>query len=1083
MGLRGKDFEEFFTQFLIFERQLSSLSSEEEVGRLAAEFISKVFGFSLCCLSLLPPEGEEVKFYVSLQKKGVSVELVSSLLSFVEKWLKIEGAFFKEGELKRLQIAELPPSCGEFLSSVGIASLLVTPLSTFHKNLGALFFGLSRGYKVTSRRRVLFKSIAVYLALVIDSLRQEKEMAEYLAEVEKKVEERTKEFLLSEERYRNLVEHSLDGIYIIQDNRFLYVNEEFCRIFGFSSPSEAIGRDYRELVAEESLRKVEEVATRKQRGERVLPRYTFWAKRKDGSKFIAELSSVPVMYQGRLAIQGSIRDVTEREKLLSALRESEMRYRSLFENAKDLVYLVDRDGRFIDGNKTAKEISGYRREEMIGKPFLPLVFPEDREKALSRFKKTISGEKHTYSIRIIRKDGEVRTLEISASPLVVEGKIIGSQGIARDVTEREKLLAELKREKTFNERLIETANALIVGLDLEGKIVLFNRKCEELTGYNRDEVIGKKWFDIFLPERWRTRVYEVFSWLKLVALPPTFKNSIVTKTGEERLISWRNALIKDERGRQRMLLSIGEDVTEQEELERKLREVNERLTSLLDNTPDAVVITDTEGIIQYVNPAAEELYEYGRGELVGKHFSILLPKGKLERAMQLFKKVISGEPLKNIESERITKSGKIRNVILTSSPIKDHEGKIVGVAGISKDITEKKMLEEKLRESEERYRTLFEYSGTAVSVIEPDGTYYLVNKRFEELSGRRKEDIEGKLKFYEIHPPEERELLLKRFEAMLRGEKVSPEIELKVVRPNGEVREVRAFGRFIPGTKRLLVSLIDITERKRLEERLRQAEKMASLGQLSAGIAHEINNPLSFVLSNFNSLEEYLSELGGFLSKLRKIKENIGDKEKVSSLSSELIRSFEERDISFILKDLPKLISESKEGLSRIGRIVRELRAFASPRRESLQLLSVNECIETALRFVWHQVKHKAEVIKDYGELPQIRGYPRELSQVFMNLLVNSAQAIEKKGVITIITRKEGEEIIVKVKDTGKGIPREHIPRIFEPFFTTKEGGVGTGLGLSIAYRIIEHHKGRIEVESEVGKGTTFIIYLPYYEG
>jgi len=184
-----------------------------------------------------------------------------------------------------------------------------------------------------------------------------------------------------------------------------------------------------------------------------------------------------------------------------------------------------------------------------------------------------------------------------------------------------------------------------------------------------------------------------------------------------------------------------------------------------------------------------------------------------------------------------------------------------------------------------------------------------------------------------------------------------------------------------------------------------------------------------------------------------------------------------ETDIDFILDDIPNLIGESQDGTERLKKIVSDLKDFAHPGKDKLESADINRCLESTLNVVWNELKYKATVTKEYGDLPLVvECYPHQLNQVFMNLLVNAAQAIEDKGEIKIVTQALDGQVEIRISDTGSGIPKENLSKIFDPFFTTKEIGKGTGLGLHVAYNIIQKHKGTIDVQSEVGEGTTFTI-------
>jgi signal transduction histidine kinase len=272
---------------------------------------------------------------------------------------------------------------------------------------------------------------------------------------------------------------------------------------------------------------------------------------------------------------------------------------------------------------------------------------------------------------------------------------------------------------------------------------------------------------------------------------------------------------------------------------------------------------------------------------------------------------------------------------------------------------------------------------------------------------------------------------------------------------------------------------------KKSQVQLLQSEKMASIGQLAAGVAHEINNPSGFVSSNLKTLSEYQNDIEKVVREYRKLVKNMKNTRTVEhllpSISEQIKRITDleaEVDIDFILNDVPDLIKESREGTERIKKIVIALKDFAHPGDDKLKFADINKGLDSTLNVVWNELKYKSTVTKDYGDIPSVRCYPQQLNQVFMNLLVNAAQAIEKQGEIRLLTRAFDGYVEIKISDTGKGIPEEDLSKIFDPFFTSKEIGKGTGLGLNVVYNIIQKHKATIDVQSEVGKGTTFSIRL-----
>lgn len=260
------------------------------------------------------------------------------------------------------------------------------------------------------------------------------------------------------------------------------------------------------------------------------------------------------------------------------------------------------------------------------------------------------------------------------------------------------------------------------------------------------------------------------------------------------------------------------------------------------------------------------------------------------------------------------------------------------------------------------------------------------------------------------------------------------------------------------------------------QNQLLQSEKMASIGQLAAGIAHEINNPVGFVNSNLGSLRGYIGTLFGVMDGYDQSIGQLPDNALIMTQITELKR---EADVDFLKTDIDALMEESLDGLKRVKDIVQSLKDFSHIGETDWQLADLHSGLDSTLNIVNNEIKYKASVVKQYGDLPVVKCIASQLNQVFMNLLVNAAHAIKERGVITICTGAENGWVWIKISDTGAGIRPENLNRIFEPFFTTKPVGSGTGLGLSLSYGIVTTHRGRIEVASELDQGTSFTIHLP----
>ncbi|MBI5938510.1 MAG: response regulator [Betaproteobacteria bacterium] len=350
-----------------------------------------------------------------------------------------------------------------------------------------------------------------------------------------------------------------------------------------------------------------------------------------------------------------------------------------------------------------------------------------------------------------------------------------------------------------------------------------------------------------------------------------------------------------------------------------------------------------------------------------------------------------------------------------------------------------------------------------------------------------------------VHP-DDLDMLDHKLQQAFSGQAVGP-TDHRVVLPDGTVKYVTTqveVQRDEHGhTLIMFGTLLDITARKRIEDALHrekaeqagliakleeahnqllQSEKMASIGQLAAGVAHEINNPIGFVGSNLGSLRSYVERLLDVLAAYEAAKPLLP----ADSQERERIEASErEAELAYLKEDVLALIAESLDGIGRVRRIVQDLKDFSHVDSGEWQHADLHHGLDSTLNVVNNEIKYKAEVIKEYGRLPLVECLASQINQVFMNLLVNAAHAIEERGTIAIRTGADDARVWVEIADTGSGIPPENLKRIFDPFFTTKPIGKGTGLGLSLVYGIVKKHDGRIEVESEPGQGTTFRITLP----
>jgi signal transduction histidine kinase len=290
---------------------------------------------------------------------------------------------------------------------------------------------------------------------------------------------------------------------------------------------------------------------------------------------------------------------------------------------------------------------------------------------------------------------------------------------------------------------------------------------------------------------------------------------------------------------------------------------------------------------------------------------------------------------------------------------------------------------------------------------------------------------------------------------------------------------------------RNLSANLEIEVHKKTEEirtahaHMMQQEKMAAIGQLSAGMAHEINNPLGFIHSNLTTLKSYAEDLTTLMQHYRRLAELCkapdlgGLPESVKEQSMAIGKSEQTLDGAFLLEDIPVLVDESLAGAQRIKKIVKDLKAVARPGETGKEQINIHESLDAVLTIVQNRIGSRISVCKSFRPVPRLYGYPQEISQIWLNLILNALDALGSQGTLTIHTRTDHHQVVVGISDTGKGIAQSDLSKIYDPFFTTKEVGQGTGLGLHLVYHLITKHHGRIQVQSTVGQGTTFTVFLP----
>ncbi len=548
--------------------------------------------------------------------------------------------------------------------------------------------------------------------------------------------------------------------------------------------------------------------------------------------------------------------------------------------------------------------------------------------------------------------------------------------------------------------------------------------------------------------------------------------------------------------------------------EQRIRWLEDLYAGIISEMPAGLVVTDLDGLIVTENPEFTRLFPSQAANGLVEFLAARLPAGIMDAVMRMERAesqpndsarkldalvaqgvefdIEGATPVASLppglthiqelvrigDSEEDTRAFEIRHRRL------DEQGRSLLVIS---DVTESEWLSDRLESLRRDTRDIIENINSALIVVDLNGRISFANPAAERILGGRNGDLGGREISDWFAPALETANPIEA--CLLDGDRSR----------GAETLLQRADGQWIPvgiscsprldgaGCSRGVVAVFqDLSEIKELELQVRQTEKMASIGQLAAGVAHEVNNPMGFIHANLYQMSEYLSDLDKYFEATVRLQDAAleGDLEIVRAAAEDVRIVAREIDLDFVRNDFQKALMESGEGAERIRHIVKDLRDFSRPDLPARSPADVNQAIDSTANIVYTMMKNSVVIEKDYHDLPKIDAYPMQLKQVFMNLLVNAHQAIEAReeselGIIRIETEEVGDEIVVRISDTGIGIPVEVQNRIFEPFFTTKPVGAGTGLGLSTSFNIIERHGGRIVVESEVARGSLFEVWLP----
>jgi PAS domain S-box-containing protein len=736
---------------------------------------------------------------------------------------------------------------------------------------------------------------------------------------------------------------------------------------------------------------------------------------------------------------------------------SEM-FQSIAELGNDGILVFDERHQIEFANRMASEITGYSNKELLKMSVLSLLgkphpsFIEDLFIPPERY-----GEKTCSQIQLPASNGEIKEAEICIA--LAKTPLGARKGYAylRDITESKRMERRIQEATQQFEKIAEMGDDGILVFDQAFKIIFANQMASEMTGIPKEDLIGRNFFSVIGKEDKQFLEGTVTRGVGIGEKLCTEMN-ILTSQGHVKDAEVCIALAESDTGEVKTYAYI-RDITERKKFERDLKDSEEKLRNLFERVRHGLFISSKEGKFLDCNQALLDMLEYPTKEEFLK-IDITQDLYVNPDDRKAFQERIQREGhIRDMEVEFKKKNGDKITVLLTSHPIKNERGEVVGYQGINLDISERKRIENQLREANEFFMNLIESSVDGIIAADMKGNIFIFNKGAEALTGYTAEEVIGKLHITRIY----REGIAKEIMKKLRSQEYGGVGKFTPTQMNA----INKFGQEIPiqlsaaliynGSGQEIASVgifTDLRPRLNMEKKLQEthlqlvsSEKMASLGKLAAGIAHEINNPL-----------------GGILI--------------YSSLMMEDLPEEDPRR-----GDLVRIVQET----GRCKEIVKSLLEFARQTEPKMEPTDINRAISDGLFFLVNQALfHNIHIVKKLDSfLPFVRGNASQLKQVFMNIIVNAAEAIHGNGTLTITTFRapDRKTVFVEFTDTGEGIPAENFTRIFDPFFTTKEVGKGTGLGLATSYGIIEDHGGKISVKSQVGEGTTFTIELPIHQG
>lgn len=750
------------------------------------------------------------------------------------------------------------------------------------------------------------------------------------------------------------------------------------------------------------------------------------------------------------------------------LSESEAHYRGIFEKSQVALFSVRTDdGGILHANPYMAELLGYDDiDEFIAEFRMKdkWVDPAERDRLYRLFRE--KGFVTGFETRFYKNNGEKNWVRFSATYYPEEGYL---EGMGVDIREEKLAYEALQKSERRFRSLAESTRAAIFIVDRGGTVLYANKAIADLTGYPLSEIIGANGRRLLSPDG--SAALEK----QLAALPvagedqPHFSVEIVTRSGERRFLESVGREIETEVGSGYLVTAL--DVTDRKKAEQALRESEEKYRTLFENAQVGLFRIGSGGVIEEANKTMARMFGYPDTASFIAGYNLHDCFVDPADGLRMHREISAAGGLAQFEARIVKRDGSYFWCRMTSTyfPAGDFsEGVII-------DVTEEKEAMEAVLQSERQYRTIFETTGTGMISFGEDSVVTLMNEVMCKLTGYSREEIVGRQTWMSFFAPESLERMIAFHHRRGTDVEQPPSMyEARIIDKLGRLHEGIVAIALLPGTSQRIASFLDITERKQAERQMLQADKMAALGQIIAGVAHEINNPNNFIYFNLPIMRRYIEALQPLV-------------EKQAELDRDLLILNMPTDAFFT--DIYKLLENMEHGSQRITGIVSELKTYIRSDETAVRAPGkLEDVIRHVMTLVGKQVRKmvKRFEVTIAEPLPPVKMNPGKIEQVLINLVINAGQAAQAKENSMVALRAapgpDGRTVQLIVEDNGVGIPRDNIDKIFDPFFTTKGRESGTGLGLSITQRIVEEHDGEITVESRVGEGSRFTVALPIHE-